>query len=305
MTHTSASHQGMRCFGFNLWSRQSFVHHSQYIKFSGTHTSLKHGCFSLVFVVPLLVWLSFPSPSLSVPLVLHSSHRRTSLPPARDRMFSSLSDDEPLLGGQPVRVYRPVQLNSLFSRMADIYVLWLTQPLLANYPADQSEAQSASCFHPPWQFVSQACCSATDAARVRVPLCCSCKSCSNVNRSGCGVIFVACFGDCECVSTVYTHTHTICVHASGWYICALVCLHHASLQSWLLSYSNLWVLSCAAHTHNRSTHCVFTVFSAHMMHMVYALWTALKNLLGCCNCIFPRSSPPPWAQQLALGSLFH
>lgn len=91
-------------------------------------------------------------------------------------MFSSLSDNKPSLRGNPVRVYRLVELNSLSSRMADIYVLWPFQPILANYPADQSVAQDASCFHPLWPFVSQACCSATDAVGVRALLRCSYRS---------------------------------------------------------------------------------------------------------------------------------
>lgn len=129
-------------------------------------------------------------------------------------MFTSLSDDEPSLRGQPVRVYHTVGLNSPSNRMADIYVLWLFQPLPGNYPADQSVAQPASCFHPLWQFVSQACCSATDAVGSGHFFCCSC---SDVNHAGCGGLFVAWFGNwregvwvCLCVSTA--NTHTICIN---------------------------------------------------------------------------------------------
>lgn len=95
---------------------------------------------------------------------------------SRHKMFTSLSDYEPSLRGQPVRVYRPEELNSLSNRTADIYVLWLFQPLPANYPADQSAAPPVSCFHPLWQCVTQACCSATDAVGVRAQLCCSWKT---------------------------------------------------------------------------------------------------------------------------------
>lgn len=113
--------------------------------------------------------------------------RRTSLlsrsaERSRHEMFASLSDSEPSLRGQPVRVYRTLELNSPSNRMADIYVLWLFQPLPGNYPADQSMAQPASRLHPLWQFVSQACCSATDAAGVIALFCCSCTS---VNHAGC------------------------------------------------------------------------------------------------------------------------
>lgn len=40
-------------------------------------------------------------------------------------MFTSLSDNMPSPGGQPVRLYHTVELNSPSKRMADIYVLWL------------------------------------------------------------------------------------------------------------------------------------------------------------------------------------
>lgn len=76
----------------------------------------------------------------------------------------------------------PWNLTRHPSRMADIYVLWLFGLLLANYPADQSAAQPASCRRPLWRFVRQACCSATDAAGVRR----GGGVRSNVNYSGCG-----------------------------------------------------------------------------------------------------------------------
>lgn len=40
-------------------------------------------------------------------------------------MFTGLSDNMPSPGGQPVRLYHTVELNSPSKRMADIYVLWL------------------------------------------------------------------------------------------------------------------------------------------------------------------------------------
>lgn len=97
-----------------------------------------------------------------LPLTLHLAPS-SSAEKSQHKMFTSLSDNEPLLRGQPVRVYHTVELHSPSNWMPDIYVLWLFQQLPGNYPADQSVAQSASCFHPLWQFVSQACCSATDA----------------------------------------------------------------------------------------------------------------------------------------------
>lgn len=181
-------------------------------------------------------------------------------------MFTSLSDNEPSLREQPVRVYHTVKLNSPSNRMADIYVLWLFQPLPGNYPADQSAAQPASCFHPLWQFVSQACCSATDAVGVRALLCCEC---SNVNRASCGGLLVVWFGNCGggvweylCVSPQHTHsqTHThphkhtpyASIPAFKYsmlehvYLGVCVCRHHASIQSvtdpWLLSCLNLCAL---------------------------------------------------------------
>lgn len=112
---------------------------------------------------------------VSAPL-LSSSHCPTSTPLTSHLAPSCSAQNVCQLTRQRARVYCPMELNSLSNRAADIYVLWLFQPLPANYPADQSVAQPASCFHPLWQFVSQACCSATDAVGVRAPLCCSWKS---------------------------------------------------------------------------------------------------------------------------------
>lgn len=121
--------------------------------------------------------------------------------------------------------------------MADIYVLWLFRPLPGNYPADQSAAQPVSCFHPLWQFASQACCSAADAVGVRALLCCGC---TNVNHASCGGLLVAWFGNCSevvwewlCVST--QHTHTICkwlhLNTVCWSIFECVCLSAPSICS--------------------------------------------------------------------------
>lgn len=146
-------------------------------------------------------------------------------------MFTSLSGQEPSLRGHRVRVYRPVELNSLSDRMADIYVLRLFQPLLANYPADQSAAQPASCLHPLWQFVSQACCSVTDAVGVRAPLCC------RLQYAECGGLFVAFGVKGLWVSSVYTHTICINTHVYIQYAgtCVFVCVFVYTICSGILA----------------------------------------------------------------------
>lgn len=118
-------------------------------------------CQYLLFSSPIL-FLPHVTP---LPVLPPTSHLDPfwSAEKSRYKLFTSLADSQPSLRGQPVRVYHPVELNSLSNRTSDSYVLWLFQPLPANYLADQSAAQPESFFYSLGLFATQPCRSDTDA----------------------------------------------------------------------------------------------------------------------------------------------
>lgn len=205
-------------------------------------------------------------------------------------MFSGLS--VLWLKGHPVRVYRPVELNLLSSKMADIYVLWLFQELLANYFADQSVTQTASCFNPLWQFVSQACCSATDAVGVRAPLRCSCRSA--VMEALVGASYLWC-GLGIGVEGFCKYVHIYCIHSpyvskavytysmlGHMYLCMCVCLstlHISPISERILAAFLFKPLcaSCATSTIEQPIlYSLSVCYIVHTMHMVFGLRAALE-----------------------------
>lgn len=210
-------------------------------------------------------------------------------------MFSSLS--VPWLKGHPVRVYRPVELNLLSSKMADIYVLWLFQALLANYSADQSVAQAASCFHPLWQFVSQACCSAADAVGVRASLRCSCRSAVMETMVGASYLWcglgIGVEGFCKYVCIYCIHTPyvwiPVCTYRMLEHVCVFVYIAHLSNQLEDLGCFPIQTpVSLLCYINNRAAHSVFTQCLLHCTRDAYGLWSqsCIGNELGCCKCIF-------------------
>lgn len=151
-------------------------------------------------------------------------------------------------GGNPFSLSPGGTEVPLQHRMLHIYVFWL---ILANCPADQSVAQAVSCHQPPWLFVSQACCSATDAKGFKAP-----------PRRGCG--FAVNHGGCWTILIRFVG------HWSGgggqcvWIYCAIHHMHR-------------YPHACTVLGQLASSSCILSVFTQRWLHCTthdaYGLWS--------------------------------